>query len=112
MPVIFMVIATVKDWQSLRKLNEESIVAKASALRAKRCQVYRDPHDASRALLWIELRQADDVTEMRETVVQQLNGLQKVRLLSDQIWEPTGWHEPASERERQTGQTVDGGQEV
>lgn len=102
MTVIFMVIATVKDWQLLRNLNEESIVAKAAALQATEYQVYRDPHDASQALLWIELRQADDVSEMRETIVQQLDGLQNVRLVSDQIWEPTGWHEAGSERERQT----------
>lgn len=93
MPVILTVTATVRDWQSLRKLNEESIVVKANALQATSCRVYRDPNDASHALLWIELRQADDVSEMRETVVQQLNGLRKVRLVSEQLWEPTGWLE-------------------
>lgn len=91
MPVIFTAIARVKDWQTLQKLNNETIVVKARALKARRCQIYRNPNDASQALLWVELPDPDDVPEMRETVVEQLGALTKVRLIDDQTWEPTGW---------------------
>lgn len=91
MPVILTAITKVEDWQSLQKLNNTSIVVKAMALKARRYQVYRNPNDASQALLWIELADPDDVCEMRETVVEQLNTLSKVSLIDDRIWEPTGW---------------------
>ena len=91
MPVVFMAIARVKDWQSLKKLNDDSIAVKARALNARRHQIFRNPNDASQALLWIELPEPDDVCEMRETVVEQFNTLSKVSLIDDRIWESTGW---------------------
>lgn len=91
MPVIFMAIARVEDWQSLKKINNDSIVVKARALNSEHHQIYRNPNDASQALLWIELPDPDDVCEMRETVFEQLNALGKVSLIDDRIWESTGW---------------------
>lgn len=91
MPVILMAFARVEDWQSLKKLNAESIVIKARALNSRRYQIYRNPNDASQALLWIELPNSDDVREMRETVFEQLNTLSMVDLIDDWIWESTGW---------------------
>ncbi len=91
MPVIFTAIARVNDWQTLQELNNEIFVVKARALKARRCRIYRNPNDASQALLWVELLAPDDVWEMREIVVEQLSTLTKVRLTDDRIWEPTDW---------------------
>lgn len=91
MPVIFTAIARVKDWQALEKLNNEIIVVKARALKARRYQIYRNPNDASQALLWVEMPDPDDIREMRESVVEGLNTLTNVRLTDDQAWEPTDW---------------------
>lgn len=91
MPVIFTAIARVEDWRALQELNNEIIVVKAQAIKATRYQIYRNPNNASQALLWIELPDQDDVCEIRETIVEQLNTLKKVILTDDRIWEPTDW---------------------
>jgi hypothetical protein len=91
MPVIFTAIARVKDWQALQELNSEVIVVKARSLKAKSYQIYRNPNDASQALLWVELRDPDDVPEMREALVEQFKALTKVRLIDERSWEPTDW---------------------
>jgi hypothetical protein len=90
MPVILTALARVRDWQALQELNNH-LVAKAQAIKATRYQIYRNANDASLALLLIELPEPDDVSEMRETLVEQLNVLPKVSLADDRMWEPTGW---------------------
>lgn len=91
MPVIFTATARVKDWEALQKLNDEIIMDRARAIKAIRYRIYRNPNDASQALLWIELPDPDDVCDMRETVVEQLNTLSTVSLIDDRVWEPTDW---------------------
>ena len=91
MPVIYTAITRVMDWQALQKLNDEIILVQARALNARHCQIYRDPNDASQALLWVELPDPDDVCEMRTSVVEQLETLAHVTLIDDRVWEPVSF---------------------
>jgi hypothetical protein len=91
MPVIFTAIARVKDWQALQELNEERMMASAQALKAGRYQIYRNVNDASLALLWVELPDQNDVCEMRAAVTEQLGAVEKLAVVDERVWEPTGW---------------------
>jgi hypothetical protein len=91
MPIILTAVARVKDWQALQKLNDEIIVAQVQAIKAMRYRVYRNSHDASQALLLIELSDQDDVCQVRATVIEWANNLDKVSLTDDRVWEPTDW---------------------
>lgn len=88
MPVVYMAIVNVRDWQALRKLNDEIFVSKARLLHARCFQIYRDPSNPSQALLWVELPDLDDVYEMRETVVEQVKMRPNLNFTDDWLWEP------------------------
>jgi hypothetical protein len=88
MPVVYMAIASVKDWQAMQKLNDETLVSKARVLHARCYKIYRDPSNPSQALLWVELPGLEDVYEMRETVVEQVKRLPNLDLVDDWLWEP------------------------
>ena len=91
MPVTVTIVASVKDWKALRQLNDECFVAKAKELRATHCRIYRNPDDASQALLLIKMPNADDVREIRATVFERFDALSKLRVTDDRIWEATNW---------------------
>jgi hypothetical protein len=96
MSVIFTAVAKVKDWRALQKLDEKIIRDELQAIGAVGYEIYRNTHDASQALLLIELPDQDDIHHVRATVYEALNGLDKVRVTDEWVWEATGW-EPIKE---------------
>ncbi len=96
MSVIFTAVAKVKDWRALQKLDEEVFRDELQAIRAMGYQIYRNTHDASQALLWLELPDQDDIHHVRAIVFEALNGLDKVSVTDEGVWEATGW-EPIRE---------------
>jgi hypothetical protein len=87
MPVVYMAIVSVKDWQALQKLNNEIFMPKAKVLNARCYQICRDPSNPARALLWAKVPDLDDAHEMRETVVEQVKMMPNLNLADDWLWE-------------------------
>ena len=91
MSVIYTAIARVRDWQSLQKLNNDTLVNLAKAIKARHCRIYRNLNDASQAMLIIELADLDEAGEIREALIGQLAALAEIRLTDDRLWEVTDW---------------------
>ena len=89
MPVTYAATLRVRDWTALHRFHQQPLAANAAAAGASRLTVYRNLHDASEALLAVDLPD-DDVAAIRDFIVSAI-AAQGGRLLDERCWEPTPW---------------------
>jgi hypothetical protein len=89
-PTVFTLIARVKDWEALHKLNQDILIGQAAAAGATRYRVFRNVNDASEVMVLAELQDYEAAQEMGKA----LDG--PMTTLLERIWEPTGWEEIGS----------------
>jgi hypothetical protein len=89
MPVTYATILRVRDWAALRRLCQQGLAARMLAAGASGLTVYRNLHDASEALLTVDLPD-DDVAAIRDLIVPAI-AAQGGRLLDERCWEHTPW---------------------
>jgi hypothetical protein len=79
----------VSDWKALRALSDHRLLVLALGVGVTRYRVYRNIHDASQALLVLELPGQDALAlldrELDAELVMALNSV------DERIWEPCEW---------------------
>jgi hypothetical protein len=91
MSVLFTIIVSTRDWKTLRERNQELLVGQAQQAGATRYQVYRNIHDAARALIVAELPDDDALRELRRALREQVGSLDAGGRPDESMWESAGW---------------------
>jgi hypothetical protein len=89
MPVLFLLMAKTHDWQAVRTLHVEALLAEARRAGVSAYQVYRSRHDATHLLILVELPDDDALRAWYAECCGQLERLGGGYQIH--IWEPTGW---------------------
>ena len=87
--IVLTLLARVKNWSAVRRLNGDVLVGYARGLRAVRYRVYRNTRDASQLLLWAELPDHDAVQDLARSVDEHFSTMAAAGTTDNREWEVT-----------------------
>ena len=89
MSVLYTLIARVKDWQALQRLNRMALLELARKAGAIHYRIYRNARDASQGLLVAELPDHAAARELSDRIGAELEALVDGDLPGERVWQPT-----------------------
>lgn len=89
MAVVLTLMARVKSWKALQRLNRETLLGQAREAGATRYRVYRNAMDASQVLVIAEFPDYEAVREMSRASGEHSGVLWADGAWDDRVWETT-----------------------
>jgi hypothetical protein len=86
---LYILIAQVRDWKALQRLNRSTLLEFARQAGAIRFRVYRNVRDASQGLLVAELPDYATARDLSERIGAELDAPGDGDLSIERVWQPT-----------------------